>query len=40
MKTELAIRVEVIDFIQENFELGKSTSGFEKVYLGFEKKVN
>lgn len=30
---------EVIDFIEENFELGKSTSGFEKVYLGFEKEA-
>ena len=29
---------EVIDFINDNFELGKSTSGFEKVYLGFDKK--
>lgn len=30
---------EVIEFIQENFELGKSTSGFEKVYLGLSKEV-
>lgn len=25
---------EVINFIEENFDLGKSTSGFEKVYIG------
>jgi hypothetical protein len=30
---------EVIKFIEENFELGKSTSGFEKVYIGFDKEV-
>ena len=30
---------EVIDFIEENFDLGKSTSGFEKVYLGLSKEV-
>lgn len=29
---------EVIDFINDNFDLGQSTSGFEKVYLGFNKK--
>jgi hypothetical protein len=29
---------EVVDFIKDNFELGSSTSGFEKVYLGFDKK--
>jgi hypothetical protein len=29
---------EVINFIEDNFDLGKSTSGFEKVYLGFDKK--
>lgn len=29
---------EVIEFIDENFDLGKSTSGFEKVYLGFDQK--
>lgn len=30
---------EVIDFIEENFDLGKSTSGFEKVYLGLTDKI-
>jgi hypothetical protein len=30
--------LEVIDFIKDNFDLGQSTSGFEKVYLGFDKK--
>lgn len=25
---------EVVDFIKANFDLDKSTSGFEKVYLG------
>jgi hypothetical protein len=30
---------EVIDFINDNFDLGRSTSGFEKVYLGFEKEI-
>jgi hypothetical protein len=30
---------EVIDFINRNFDLGKSTSGFEKVYLGIKEVV-
>lgn len=30
---------EVIEFIEENFDLGKSTSGFEKVYLGLSKEA-
>jgi len=30
---------EVINFIEENFDLGKSTSGFEKVYLGLSNNV-
>jgi hypothetical protein len=30
---------EVIDFINRNFDLGKSTSGFEKVYLGIKEEV-
>jgi hypothetical protein len=30
---------EVINFIKENFDLGKSTSGFEKVYIGFDKEI-
>ena len=30
---------EVIDFILNNFDLEKSTSGFEKVYLGLTEKV-
>jgi len=29
---------EVIDFISDNFDLGKSTSGFEKVYIGLDNK--
>lgn len=30
---------EVIDFILNNFDLNKSTSGFEKVYLGLTEKT-
>jgi hypothetical protein len=30
---------EVIDFIEANFDLDRSTSGFEKVYLGLTEKV-
>jgi hypothetical protein len=30
---------EVVDFIEENFDLDKSTSGFEKVYLGLKETV-
>lgn len=30
---------EVIDFIEANFDLNRSTSGFEKVYLGLTEKV-